>query len=257
MVNYQNGKIYKIINYVNENIYVGSTVKRLCNRMAHHRDLARNNNTTKLYQHMREIGIENFKIVLIENYSCNSKEELLSKEDEYIRTLKPELNMVNAVKNEEKFKETQKRLRKEYYENNKEKEKIAKKVWNANNKEKLRIQKRANYHKKSSNEKEILNEKKRLYYEQNKETISQHNKEYSKLHKTHLYSIQVEKRKIKEHCICGLIYSKCRRSEHNKTQRHTDFMEQHNMWFKNATNKFKQNCNDIETLLSQIKSFIH
>jgi len=112
-------------------------------------------------------------------------------------------------------------------------------------------------HKKSTNEKEILNEKKRLYYEENKETISQRKKEYSKLHKTHLYSIQVEKRKIKEHCICGsTTYAKCRRGEHFKTKQHTNFMEQHNMWFKNATNEFKQNCDDIETLLSQINSFI-
>ena len=40
---YANGKIYKIVNDVNDEIYVGSTVKQLSNRMAQHRSLAKDN----------------------------------------------------------------------------------------------------------------------------------------------------------------------------------------------------------------------
>ena len=37
MVNYQNGKIYKIIDYTNDNIYIGSTCEKLCRRIQKHK----------------------------------------------------------------------------------------------------------------------------------------------------------------------------------------------------------------------------
>jgi group I intron endonuclease len=115
MVNYQNGKIYKMINDVNNEIYIGSTVKRLCNRMAQHRTNTKDiNNKSKVYIKMREIGIEHFKIVLLEKYACLSKEELRAREDHYINLLKPPLNTINAVKNEIKFQQTRKKNRKDY-----------------------------------------------------------------------------------------------------------------------------------------------
>jgi len=67
MVNYENGKIYKILNKNNEIIYIGSTVNKLCRRFSTHRHRGNNN-----------------KIILIENYNCNCKEELVQKEQEII-----------------------------------------------------------------------------------------------------------------------------------------------------------------------------
>ena len=68
MVNYQNGKVYKIINENNEIIYIGSTTEeKLCKRYAKHK-----------------LKAPNHKIILIENYSCNSKEELCMREQQII-----------------------------------------------------------------------------------------------------------------------------------------------------------------------------
>jgi len=74
---YENGKIYKVINTVDDKIYIGSTVRRLCDRMGNHRSAANGEiRTSKFYKHIRNLGIEHFKIVLIEAIKCNSKEEL-------------------------------------------------------------------------------------------------------------------------------------------------------------------------------------
>ena len=53
--------------------------------MTEHRRRARRGETTKFYQHMRNIGIECFKIVCIKEYTDISKEILHKKEDKYIR----------------------------------------------------------------------------------------------------------------------------------------------------------------------------
>ena len=236
MVNYQNGKIYKIVNDENDKIYVGSTVKLLCNRMSHHRTTARENNTSKFYQFMREIGISKFKIILIINYACNSKEELLSKEDEYIRSLKPELNMVNAIKNEEKFKETRKRNRKEYYETHKDVEKEQRKLWDENNKPKITEQKKRYYAK----HKDVIKEKQQIYNEQNKVIIQERKKEYRNAHKEDENRQIIERRKEKMTCGCGLTFSKCRFNEHEKrSQQHQNYMLSFKQEFKDLIEKYK------------------
>ena len=65
MPNYQNGKIYKIINDIDDKIYIGSTTSLLCQRLAGHHQ--RCSTTAKQFFN------QNHKIILLENYSCNSK----------------------------------------------------------------------------------------------------------------------------------------------------------------------------------------
>ena len=103
-VDYKNGKIYKLVNDINDNIYIGSTTQLLCKRMAWHRTKSKTG-TSNLYNHMREIGIEQFKIILIENYSCNSKNELEARERYYIEFLKSKLNMVIPTRTDKEYKE--------------------------------------------------------------------------------------------------------------------------------------------------------
>lgn len=95
MVNYQEGKIYKIISNTDDEIcYVGSTPKKyLSQRMDSHRcdyKLWKNGKRKKVmsYELFEKYGIENCRIELLEIYSCNSKDELSKKEGEYIRSLK-------------------------------------------------------------------------------------------------------------------------------------------------------------------------
>ena len=95
MVNYNESKIYKIepvCDHDAGDIYIGSTTKTyLSDRMCDHRaDYKRNKerkrgpNSSVLFD---KYGVENCKIHLIMLYPCNTKDELLAKEGEYIRTL--------------------------------------------------------------------------------------------------------------------------------------------------------------------------
>ena len=90
MCNYQKGKIYKVVDVEYKLCYIGSTVETLGRRMAKHRDHYKrykegNANNVKVFDVFSKVGVENCKIELIENYPCNSKEELQAKEGQYIR----------------------------------------------------------------------------------------------------------------------------------------------------------------------------
>lgn len=91
-MDYKNGRIYKITNDVNNDIYIGSTTQRLCQRMATHRNNSKKYPNRKIYKFINSIGIEHFKILLIEKYPCSNREELNEREEHYRRLLKPILN---------------------------------------------------------------------------------------------------------------------------------------------------------------------
>ena len=120
MVNYNNGKIYKIINENNEIIYIGSTTQKLCYRYLRHKHKA-----------------PNHKIILIENYSCNSKEELCKREQEIIEEHTNLLNKINAYSSEEYKKYNSIIYKKKWYEDNKIKITEKSKNYYENNKNKI------------------------------------------------------------------------------------------------------------------------
>ena len=97
--NYLNGKIYKMTCELTNKIYIGSTTQNLKYRLSHHK--------TKHNSTMSKSFI-NPKIELIEDFPCNSKNELHLKEAEYIRNL----NCVN--------RSIPLRTQKEWIEDNKE-----------------------------------------------------------------------------------------------------------------------------------------
>jgi hypothetical protein len=83
MVNYQNGKIYKITGTNNEGvklIYIGSTTQKLCVRLAGH---VRNFKNGENKSSSQVIMCNNYEITLIELCPCKSKEELLMRERYY------------------------------------------------------------------------------------------------------------------------------------------------------------------------------
>ena len=75
-MNYNNGKIYKIVDNTNGNIYIGSTIQTLKERLRKHH---------RLNCSSREI-IRNgdYDIILIEDYPCESEEELKLRERYFI-----------------------------------------------------------------------------------------------------------------------------------------------------------------------------
>jgi len=153
MVNYNNGKIYKIINENNEIIYIGSTVQTLYKRWSKH-------------NHKSPIN----KIILIENYSCNSQEELCKREQEVIDKHSDLLNQIRAYTSEEDLKQ----YHKEYREKNKEQNKQYRKEYIEINKEKIKEKNKEYY----ENNKDKINERHKKYRENNKDKFKEQNRQY-------------------------------------------------------------------------------
>ena len=115
MVNYQLGKIYKIVCNTTGLIYIGSTAEPiLARRLAKHRGdykcyLVGKKHYITSYKVLEN---ENFEIVLLENFSCNTKDELHSRERFYIES--------NECVNKVIPTRTPQEYHKQYYELNKD-----------------------------------------------------------------------------------------------------------------------------------------
>ncbi len=116
--NFSKGKIYKITNDYNNEVYVGSTCDTLARRFIGHKSKSqlekiKNRN---IYQLMNEIGFNRFRIELIEEYPCNDKYQLRQREGYFIREMGT-LNQLIAGRNSI-----------EYYQDNKEEYKARSKI---------------------------------------------------------------------------------------------------------------------------------
>tara|TARA_R110002020_G_scaffold173645_1_gene364569 strand:+ start:8893 stop:9513 length:621 start_codon:yes stop_codon:yes gene_type:complete len=191
-VDYSKGLIYKLCckDTLIEDIYIGSTTnfkirksshKSICNRVnaKHH--------NCKVYQVIRENGgFENWDMILIQYYSCNTKKELEAKEREYIEKFKSTLN--SSIPNRKKGESS-----KAYYTNN--------------------IEKIKKYYE---NTKDKVSEKQKIYRENNKSKLKQQLKEYYEKNKPEIR----EKQKIKIECeYCKSVLRKADLNRHRKTKK--------------------------------------
>jgi len=162
MVNYKNGKIYKLWSPEGDMIYIGSTCRGLAHRKAQHKD--KPNTTSKiLFDTYTDIRIE-----LIEEYPCDNKEQLNRKEGEYIRTLDC-VNRCVAGRTDKEYREENKEhiteKKKEYYQENKERLVEKQKEYNQKNKEHIVEYRKEHYQENK--------EKRKEYYEKNKERYTE------------------------------------------------------------------------------------
>ena len=88
------GKIYKLVNNLDSSIYIGSTKSSLSRRFYKHKQSAKQEPTRNVYAHLVPIGWNNVRIILIENYVCQSNEELVAREQYFIDLLNPSLNKI-------------------------------------------------------------------------------------------------------------------------------------------------------------------
>ena len=164
MPNYQEGKIYKIYNTTNDDIYVGSTTQKLCERMRDHRYSITDAKAGKqlIYKAFREHGVDNFYIELIEKCPCNDRQELRRKEGEYIRSLKPSLNKRIAGRTKTEYLDDSREHRlavmQTYYQDNKEHLAPKRKEWSQHNRERINISNR--------NRREINHDSLARYYQE-------------------------------------------------------------------------------------------
>ena len=188
MPDYQNGKIYKILNKIDGEIYVGSTVNTLSQRMTQHRSEVKRSTKKKLFNHMNELGVNNFYIELIENFPCNDVYELRAREGHFIREIGT-LNKNATSRTSLEYLE----YKKQYWDKHKEKYNEERRKYRLDNKDECNEQRRRHYQEN----KEIS----KAYYNKNKERIKQHRSE----------QIQCS--------ICGCHLNKGNISTHQKTKK--------------------------------------
>ena len=98
MLNYTNGKIYKITCKTTNLVYIGSTTQYyLSERLRYHKEdyvhFKQGLKKTQLSS-FRIIENDNFEIELIENYPCTNKTQLLEREKYYIQSIECVNNVV-------------------------------------------------------------------------------------------------------------------------------------------------------------------
>ena len=189
---YINGKIYKIFNTINSEIYIGSTIETLSNRLIRHKCAARNK-TSKFYKLMNELGAECFYIELVESYPCNNKTELNAREGYHIKQIATANERIAGRTFQEYYEDNRNNIcekKKHYYENNKDK----RKQYNEDNKH-------------------IIAQKMKQYYEDSKDKRKQY--------------LETNKDKIncKMQCPCGGVYSLHHKARHFKTMLHKQYVE--------------------------------
>ncbi len=93
MPNYNSGKIYKIINDIDDKIYISTTIVSLYQRMKFIK-ASKGEKQTPLIKYMKSVGMEHFKIILIERFPCGGKSTLNRRREYHIRKLNPYLNLL-------------------------------------------------------------------------------------------------------------------------------------------------------------------
>ena len=72
MNKYKHTKIYEVTNDSDDLVYVGSTCSSLSHRLYRHCSDACNGKTANFYIHIMDIGQFEFKINLLEEFSCST-----------------------------------------------------------------------------------------------------------------------------------------------------------------------------------------
>ena len=145
MPDYSKGKIYKIIDNTNGNIYIGSTTQPLSKRLTDHKADLKKKYCCSSFEIIKN---DNYSIILIEEVNCENKEQLLRAERYHIENN-------DCINKNIPF-----RKNKEYYEKNKEQ----------------LLEKNKEYYEKN---KEQLLEKAKEFYQKNKEQILEYKKQYN------------------------------------------------------------------------------
>lgn len=120
MNKYINGKIYAIVSQSAQLTYYGSTIQRLSQRTGEHRRDYRKHLLHNSYKcaSFEVLKHEDAKVMLIEEFPCETKLELLKREG-YYQTNNPCININKAGRNTKEYRKTEeyRTFRREYMKN--------------------------------------------------------------------------------------------------------------------------------------------
>jgi hypothetical protein len=232
-IDYSKTIIYKIVcNDLNiTETYVGHTTnfvkrkyehKRVCNiETDKHFNL-------KVYKTIRENGgWDNWSILEICKYSCNSFHEAALEERRHYELLNANLNIYNPCRTYQEYKETNKDIflqrNKKSYEKNRETYLEKNKIRYKKNKD-IVLEKQKKYYDKN---REIRLEKNKIWYKKNKDIVLEYQKIYAEKNRDKILEYQKiyrEKNKEKYTCCCGSNIRKLDKATHNKSVKHQKFI---------------------------------
>jgi hypothetical protein len=186
---YENSKIYKLI-CEDGFYYYGSTTSTLTNRLSKHKTNSKIENS-KLYTHIKTIGWDKVNIQLVEQFQCETKAELLRKENDYILTGKDDSLCLNTIRAHSTPVE-RRVIRQTQRDNSREVINEKARIYRQQNKEKIKenMKKWYNEHKEEQsdkckqyqkNNKDAIREHRKQFYEENRERLLKEKKEQYEL----------------------------------------------------------------------------
>ena len=240
--NYGNGKVYKLISDATDFVYVGSTTQNLlAKRLYEHKKCAKNEKVkTKVYQVMREVGIESFRIILVKDFPCERKEQLTAEEENCRKQINSErllntrkcyanvpyglpaeeYNAIYYTENAEQVKAKQVQYRSEHVDEIKayrtehvDEIKARNALYYAEHVDKI---KEANAKYRSENVNNI-----KEYRLNNNEKFKEANDKYRSNNSEKIK----ENRSQKIQCDCGSVVVKNQKSRHEKSQKHMKYIK--------------------------------
>lgn len=262
MVNYQNTIIYKLQCKDQELcclMYYGSTTNMRVRKTQHkstYNNIIDLRHNDKKYVTIRENGgWDNWEMVEVEKYPCNSNVEKRIREQYWISKYEDNLNMKRAYTSIEERKEQLKQpiyieKRKDYYKKNKNEINTKHQAYYQDNKEEIKAKVKIY----ASNNKDKIKENTKKYYVKNKERLKDYQKqrrldnndEYKRRDKEKIKNRTIEQKdhiknykhdwyiankeritaykKRRTDCGCGSNYVTTSKSRHEKSQKHLNWL---------------------------------
>jgi hypothetical protein len=137
---YERGKIYKLWSVEGDDIYIGSTINTLTRRLNQHKCQHKKGHYISaclIFEKYKAVKIE-----LMENFSCNNKNELTAREGYYIRNNTCVNKQIPNRTQEERYLDNREHILKrvkEYRDLNKDELSIKNKIYREKNKDKKKL----------------------------------------------------------------------------------------------------------------------
>ena len=247
MKDYSTGKIYAIRSAQTDEIYIGSTIQPLCVRMAGHRS------GYKKYISGKGHNVTSYKILqfddayieLLEAYPCTCKEELMKREGQSMREHKNCINKCIAGRSDKEYHQDNKEKiathKQEYYQANRDEFLAKAKKYQQDNLDKVKNYKHSYY----QDNKDELSFQHQQYYQDNKDTLLAYHQQYYQDNKDKIQKYRQDnkdkisaqqkqyrldnkdKQSAKFECKCGGRYIHRKKTEHETTLKHQQYISLH------------------------------